>query len=122
MVTLVKGKTKEKKMNEETKKAYDIFNSTKIYEFEIYSPGGVFVTYEQVVFDPENMNYKIYSYYHLNGKLNPCLTTRNGDYSVIELHKIQGGVVSFKGPRFTEGLRKGKYDKWILTKKIFDMN
>ena len=122
MATLVKGKTKEKKMNEETKKAYDIFNSTKIYEFEIYSPGGVFVTYEQVVFDPENMNYKIYSYYSLDGKLKPCLTTRNGEYSVIELHKIKSGLVSFKGPRFTEGPRKGKYDKWILTKRIFDIN
>ena len=121
MVTLVKGKTKEKKMNEETKKAYDIFNSTKIYEFEIYSPGGVFVTYEQVVFDPENMNYKIYSYYSYQGKLKPCLTTRNGEYSVIELHKIKSGLVSFKGPRFTEGPRKGKYDKWILTKRIFDV-
>ena len=114
--------SKKTTMDEDIKKAYDIFDSTKIYEFDIYSPGGVFVTYEQVVFDPENMNYKIYSYYSLDGKLKPCLTTRNGEYSVIELHKIERGVVSFKGPRFTEGPRKGKYDKWILTKKIFDMN
>ena len=122
MATLIQSTKTIVNMDEETRKAYDIFDSTKIYEFDIYSPCGVFVTYEQVVFDPENMNYKIYSYYHLNGKLKPCLTTRNGEYSVIELHKIEGGVVSFKGPRFTEGPRKGKYDKWILTKKIFDMN
>jgi hypothetical protein len=122
MATLIQSTKTIVDMDEETRKAYDIFESTKIYEFDIYSPGGVFVTYEQVVFDPENMNYKIYSYYSLNGKLKPCLTTRNGEYSVIELNKIKGGVVSFKGPRFTEGPRKGKYDTWILTKKVFDMN
>ena len=122
MVTLMKSKKTTKVEESKDKEFYDIFNSTKIYEFEIYSPGGVFVTYERVVFDPENMNYKIYSYYSLNGKLKPCLTTRNDEYNIIELHKIENGLVSFKGPRFTEGPRKGKYDKWILTNRIFDID
>ena len=116
------NKQKTMSKNTETKcNPYDIFNKTKIYEFDIYSPGGVFVTYERVVFDPENMNYKIYSYYCLNGKMKPCQTTKNGEYSVIELKKIKNGLISFKGPIFTEGFRKGQYDTWILTKKIFDM-
>ena len=35
---------------------------------------------------------------------------------IIKLKKIKNGQISFKGPVFTEGFRKGQYDTWILTK------
>ena len=108
-------------LDDETKKTYDIFDSTKIYEFDIMTPYGVFVSYEQVVFDPEHMNYKIYSYYIDNGKLKPCLTTGNGKYFNIEFLKISDGKVIFKGPIFTGLPRKGEYDQWVLTKRSFDI-
>tara|TARA_Y100001970_G_C14200311_1_gene840718 strand:- start:369 stop:761 length:393 start_codon:yes stop_codon:yes gene_type:complete len=99
----------------------DIFNTTKIYEFGIKSPHGMFYEYAKVVFDPENENYKIYSYYRSENIWRPCKTTRNGEYDIIEFHKVAGEFVVFKGPRFTEGPRKGRYDPWVLTKRIFDM-
>tara|TARA_A100001011_G_scaffold384868_1_gene458039 strand:+ start:471 stop:812 length:342 start_codon:yes stop_codon:yes gene_type:complete len=104
-----------------TTNALGIFNSNKIYEFAIRSPHGTFYDYCRVVFDPTNSNFKIYSYYSLDGKMKPCKTTREGDYDVIELKKVVGGRVIFKGPRFTEGPRKGQYDPWELTKRIFNM-
>ena len=93
-----------------------IFDLTKIYEFSIISPGGTFYDYVKVVHDSED-RFKIYSYYRLNDKWNPCKTTRENKYDIIELDNS----IYFKGPRFTEGPRKGKYDMWIKTNRIFDI-
>jgi len=105
-----------------TKNPYDIFDTNKIYEFAIKSPHGTFYDYNKVVFDPENNNYKTYSYYMSEGKMKPCQTIRNNEHYIIDfLHISSSGKILFKGPRFTEGPRKGMWDKWILTKRMWDI-
>ena len=105
---------------------YILFFPDAIYEFKIdyYKTGEFagdgFYEYCSVQYDETNNNYKIYGYYSLNGKLHPTKPTRDGEYDIIELDRSFSGFNYFKGPRFTEGPRRGSYDTWILnTKRIY---
>ena len=101
-----------------------IFWDDCLYEFKIdYYKTGIldshgFFEYAKVVYDLENNNYKIYGYYCYNGKFKPTAPTRNGEYDIIEIDTDFGGMNKFKGPKFTEGPRKGKYDTWILNTAV----
>ena len=105
------------------KKYLDCFDTTKIYEFAINSGGGTFYDYCQVIFDPENDNYKTFSYYSWEGKFKPCQTTNNKYHYIIHFLRVDkdSSEVVFKGPIFTEGVRKGSWDPWILTKRMWDI-
>tara|TARA_B100001057_G_scaffold494391_1_gene590880 strand:- start:775 stop:1386 length:612 start_codon:yes stop_codon:yes gene_type:complete len=105
---------------------YILFFPDAIYEFKIdYYKTGVFAgdgfyEYCSVQYDETNNNYKIYGYYSYKGKLHPTKPTRDGEYDIIELDRSFSGFNYFKGPRFTEGPRRGSYDTWILnTKSIY---
>lgn len=95
-----------------------------IYEFKIdYYKTGIldtngFFEYAKVEYDPENNNYKIYGYYCYEGKFRPTAPTRKGEYDIIELDTDLGGMNKFKGPKFTEGPRKGTNDTWILNTSV----
>jgi len=100
--------------------AHIIFWNDYIYEFKIdYYKTGVldnngFFEYAKVEYDPENNNYKIYGYYSYDGKFRPTARTRNGEYDIIEIDTDYSEMNKFKGPKFTEGPRKGTSDTWIL--------
>ena len=103
--------------------AYVLFFENVIYEFKIdYYKTGVFdnkgfFEYCKVQYDSTHNNYKIYSYYSFNGKLKPTKPTRDGKFDIIELDTSFAGFNYFKGPKFTEGPKKGTYDTWILNTK-----
>ena len=97
-----------------------------IYEFKIdyYKTGTFegdgFYEYCKVEYDRSNNNYKIYGYYSKDGKFVPNMRTRKGEYDIITLDCNFCGFNYFKGPKFTEGPRKGQSDTWILnTKNIY---
>ena len=105
-----------------------MFFNDFIYEFKIdfYKTGTFegegFYEYCTVKYDDINNNYKIYGYYSCKGKFHPTKPTRNGEYDIIELDKSFSGHSRFKGPRFTEGPRRGQYDTWILnTSQIYSL-
>lgn len=106
-----------------SKPSYIKFWSDHIYEFKIdyYKTGEFdghgFFEYAKVVYDSNNNNYKIYSYYKSNGQFKPCATTRRGEYDIIE-HEGYPSEFRFKGPVFTEGFRRGKRDIWILNTSL----
>ena len=107
---------------------YVLFFPDVIYEFKIdyYKTGTFdnngFYEYCKVKYDQANNNYKIYGYYSYKGKFHPTKPTRNGEYDIIELDKSFSGHSRFKGPRFTEGPRRGQYDTWILnTSQIYSL-
>ena len=105
---------------------YVLFFPHLIYEFKIdyYKTGTFdgegFFEYCKVEYDSDNNNYKIYGYYSCKGKLRPTQPTRQGKFDIIELDCSFCGFNYFKGPKFTEGPRKGQRDTWILnTKNVF---
>lgn len=128
----LKNITEEEKKNTsciifdlEYRNPYILFFPNAIYEFKIdyYKTGEFagdgFYEYCTVQYDETNNNYKIYGYYSNKGKLHPTKPTRDGEYDIIELDRSFSGFNYFKGPRFTEGPRRGSYDTWILnTKRI----
>ena len=99
-----------------------------IYEFKIdyYKTGTFegdgFYEYCKVEYDRSNNNYKIYGYYSKNGKFVPNMRTRNGEYDIITLDCSFCGFNYFKGPKFTEGPRKGQYDIDFKYKKFIHLN
>ncbi len=129
----LKNITEEEKKNTsciifdlEYRNPYILFFPNAIYEFKIdyYKTGEFagdgFYEYCTVQYDETNNNYKIYGYYSYNGKLRPTKPTREGKFDIIELDTSFCGFNCFKGPRFTEGPRRGSYDTWILnTKRIY---
>ena len=127
----LKNITEEEKKNTsciifdlEYRNPYILFFPDAIYEFKIdyYKTGEFagdgFYEYCSVQYDETNNNYKIYGYYCYNGKFKPTAPTRNGEYDIIEIDTDFGGMNKFKGPKFTEGPRKGKYDTWILNTAV----
>ena len=105
---------------------YVLFFKNLIYEFKIdYYKTGTFAgegffEYCKIQYDRDNNNYKIYGYYSYKGKLRPTKLTREGKFDIIELDCQFCGFNYFKGPKFTEGPRKGQRDTWILnTKNVY---
>ena len=105
---------------------YVLFFKNLIYEFKIdYYKTGTFAgegffEYCKVEYDSDNNNYKIYGYYSCKGKLRPTQPTREGKFDIIELDCLFLGFNYFKGPKFTEGPKKGLRDTWILnTKNVY---
>ena len=102
---------------------YILFFPNTIYEFKIdyYKTGEFagegFYAYGKVEYNEINNNYKIQSYYFINGTFKPTLPTREGKFDIIELDRTYNGFTFFKGPIFTEGPRAGSYDTWILNTK-----
>ena len=104
--------------------AHVTFWNDCLYEFKIdYYKTGIldnngFFEYAKVVYDSNNNNYKIYGYYCYEGKFKPTAPTRRGEYDIIEIDTDFGGMKIFKGPKFTEGPRKGTCDTWILNTSV----
>ena len=105
---------------------YVLFFKNPIYEFKIdYYKTGTFAgkgffEYCKVQYDKDNNNYKIYGYYAYKGKFHPTQPTREGKFDIIELDCLFRGFNYFKGPKFTEGPKKGLRDTWILnTKNVY---
>ena len=99
------------------------FIPNQIYEFKIdfYQtntfPGEGFYEYGKVTPLEEKNKFRLDSYYFNKEekKFKPTLQTENNTgESIISFDKYDTGCIIFKGPKFTEGYRKGEFDYWIM--------
>lgn len=106
------------------------FIPTLIYEFKIdfYQTktfcGKGFYEYGTVTPLEEKNKFRIDSYYfNKEGKkFKPKLQTKNNsDGSIITFDNYGNNCIIFKGPKFTEGYRKGEFDYWIMDYKSSKM-
>ena len=96
-----------------------MFNDNKIYRFRIdvennglyLNPSGsFFIIYCQIKHIEKNdYTCQEYIYFPYDKSF-----TKAKEISKIQFDRIEKGVVFFKGPKFTLGPRKGKFDYWIM--------